>query len=149
MQLLFDSVGRAAWMELSVEEFEELVAAGTEAVDSCITALNYNNPQLAGIRQGGWATTTGKEAGSKSKSGWQRRGEISQQGAELKMKLTRKKTTVKGVRGGKDANSPVSGSPQAASSSSPDSLRTSGARRLSSPPPKQKRSSGEWEDEAE
>jgi hypothetical protein len=98
LQALFDVVASAEWKDKP--SFDEHVSQVLQSIDSCITSLNFNNPKVAQVRQSDWLITAQKTGG------WSRRGEISQQGAELKLKLTKKKA-LKGA--GPDSPLRVSG----------------------------------------
>jgi hypothetical protein len=125
------------------EKIADLQSALATDVDACLSALNSNNPGLVGVRGG--------EAGR----GWMRRGEISTQGAALKMKLTKKKaaaaTDAKFLAGRKKQESSQTALDTSASSLNANeslSLRRSGSGKMPTVASKLRRPpSGEWDED--
>ena len=107
---LVDCVGKSDWNSDALSDLANRQLKIARDVDACLTALNSNNPALAGMRQGAGWSGGGGDAGS----GWMRRGEISTQGAALKLKLTNKKKTSENSAGG---GGNVSASPSSFASS--------------------------------
>ena len=137
-----DEVACEDWKENS--KLTEAQGAISRDIDSVVTALNYNNPALASIRSGVGFNTIGDIG---TGGGWQRRGEISTQGAALKLKLTKKKTdktylTKRKEHLGRQSEATTS----AKEEEKPlETGKTSVTARSSQ---RAKRNSGEWEDEA-
>ncbi len=135
------------------EKLGDLQSSLATDIDGCLSALNSNNPSLVGVR------------GDAGRGGWTRRGEISTQGAALKLKLHKKKTAAtsdnKFLAGRKKQESssslesvpvasvaPATPATAPGPSSSP-SVRTSGsASRLPMLTKPKRPPSGEWEEEA-
>jgi hypothetical protein len=136
---LLASVARAAARgEFCVSADDEASAAARQgalaaAVDACLGALNANNPALAALRPAGWSGPA---------ETWTRRGEISTQGAALKLKLTKTSDKKFLTASRKKADTPPA-LPAVMATTEQKMLRTSSGSLSKFKP---KRTSGEWDE---
>jgi hypothetical protein len=127
------AIAAADWSGVPSSSLSSLQNDLAVHVDGCLSALNANNPALAQLRPSVWGGTT---------EAWKRRGEISSQGAALKLKLAKNKLADKKfltVSRKKAEPASVAGDPALS--------RTSSGSLSKIPPVKTKRTSGEWEDQ--
>ncbi len=147
LTVLVRAAAAAEWIgPLAQQDLSQMQTDLANDIDSCLSALNANNPALAQPRPG-W---------SNSNEAWKRRGEISTQGAALKLKLSKTSDKRFLTVSRKKIDSP---SPSATSASLPAAAALEGSPIMSETKllrtssgsvaklPKQKRTSGEWEEE--